>query len=138
MQSRILNDASRTMVVCVDSYVQGVPLGCFYNCGQEGEGYAFRSLTQLIVGIENILDSANFPQSFNAVRSFSVMPEPELKGAEDKKIRQGYRATFMVKILFRQHTSWQGTITWLEKKSEQPFRSVLELILLMDSALNNS
>jgi len=90
------------------------------------------------VGIENILDSANFPQAFSAVRSFSVMPETELNCTEDKQIRQGYQATFMVKILFRQHTSWQGTITWLEKKREQTFRSVLELILLMDSALNNS
>ena len=138
MQGRIRGDASRTTIICVDSYEQGVPVGCFFNCGQESESCSFQSLTQLLVGMEHILDSTNFPQSFTAVRSFSVMPETHLENAVGKKIRKGNLATFMVKVLFRQHTSWQGTITWLEKKSEQPFRSVLELILLMDSALNSS
>ena len=137
MQSRIHNDAARTLVICVDSYTQGNPRGCFFNCFQEEDIFEFRSLTQLIVGIENDLDSANFPQSFNAVRSFSEIPRPGLKETKDKISRQGKRATFTVKILFRQHTSWQGIIIWHEQKSEQSFRSVLELILLMDSALSN-
>ncbi len=40
-----------------------------------------------------------------------------------------------MRILFRQHTSWQGVAVWMEKKLERKFRSVLELIMLMDSAL---
>ena len=135
MQSRIRNDASRTVRICVDSYTQGNPRGCFFNYGQEDEIFEFRSLTQMIVGIEDELDSANFPQSFNAVRSFFDVQREGVKATEESKIRTGSRATFVVKILFRQHTSWQGTITWIGKKVEQPFRSVLELILLMDSAL---
>ena len=31
--------------------------------------------------------------------------------------------------------NWQGSVTWVEGKREQSFRSVLELILLIDSAL---
>ncbi|MBQ3147093.1 MAG: hypothetical protein IJB91_05120 [Oscillospiraceae bacterium] len=49
--------------------------------------------------------------------------------------RPGDLATFAVKILFRQNASWQGSVTWLEGKREQSFRSVLELILLMSTAL---
>ena len=135
MHGQTRNDAARTLVICVDSYKQGNPQGCFYNCSQEEVVFEFQSLTQLIVGIENNLDAANFPQSFTAVRSFSVKPEPELKSV--KKRRRGKQATFTVKILFRQNTSWQGTITGHQKKSEQIFRIVLELILLMDSALSN-
>lgn len=40
-------------------------------------------------------------------------------------------------MIFRQHTSWQGVVIWLEQQMEQSFRSVLELILLMDSALRS-
>ena len=49
--------------------------------------------------------------------------------------QRGEAATFALRILFRQNASWQGSITWLEGEAEQSFRSVLELILLMDSAL---
>lgn len=136
MHSQTRNDAARNLVICVDSYAQGNPQGCYFNGCDEEDVFEFQSLTQLIVGIENNLDAANFPQSFTAVRSFSVKPEPELKSV--KKRRRGKLATFSVKILFRQNTSWQGSITWQEKKSEQTFRSVLELILLMDSALNTT
>jgi hypothetical protein len=38
-------------------------------------------------------------------------------------------------VLFRQNASWQGSITWMEGKQEQSFRSALELIFLMNSAL---
>jgi len=54
------------------------------------------------------------------------------------QLRRGEQATFEMQIIFRQHTSWQGVITWLEEKMEQSFRSVLELILLMDSALRKA
>lgn len=138
MQDRIRGEASRTTMICVDSYEQGVLNGRFYNYGQEDEGCSFHSLTQLIVGMEHILDSANYPQSFTAVRSFSPISEPKLESPADGAIKKGKAATFVVKILFRQHTSWQGTITWMEEKCEQTFRSVLELILLMNSALTKA
>ena len=40
-----------------------------------------------------------------------------------------------MRVLFRQHASWQGELLWLEKDARQSFRSALELITLMDSAL---
>lgn len=138
MQERIRSEASRTTTICVDSYEQGVLNGRFYNCAQENEGCSFQSLTQLIVAMEHILDSVNYPQSFTAVRSFSPILEPKLESTAEGVVKKGKSATFVVKILFRQHTSWQGTITWMEEKCEQTFRSVLELILLMDSALTKS
>ena len=43
------------------------------------------------------------------------------------------KATFVVRILYRENQSWQGQITWAETNETRPFRSVLELMKLMDS-----
>ena len=47
----------------------------------------------------------------------------------------GRLAPFIVRILFRQNASWQGSVVWVEGRQEERFRSALELVLLMDSAL---
>lgn len=44
--------------------------------------------------------------------------------------------SFLVQIQFHQNASWQGTLTWIEKKKVQRFRSTLEMIKLMDSAIS--
>lgn len=43
------------------------------------------------------------------------------------------QATFIVKVLYRENKSWQGRVTWTEENKTQSFRSVLELINLIDS-----
>ncbi len=50
----------------------------------------------------------------------------------------GDRATFLVQVQFRQNATWQGTITWTEQKKTNHFRSTLEMVKLMDSALNDA
>ena len=35
----------------------------------------------------------------------------------------------------RQNATWQGSVTWVEKKEKQQFRSALELLKLIESAL---
>lgn len=47
----------------------------------------------------------------------------------------GKRETFVVQILNTQNGTWQGTVTWTDGQRTQPFRSALELIRLIDSAL---
>jgi hypothetical protein len=49
----------------------------------------------------------------------------------------GKRETFVVQVLNQQNATWQGTVNWMEEKETQPFRSLLELIRLMDSALES-
>ena len=43
--------------------------------------------------------------------------------------------TFVLKVLGRQHGTWQGSILWAEEKKEQYFRSALEMLKLIDEAL---
>ena len=47
----------------------------------------------------------------------------------------GSQEAFLVQILNTQNATWQGTVTWTDGKRIQSFRSALELIKLIDSAL---
>ena len=42
--------------------------------------------------------------------------------------------TFVLKILNRQNSTWQGNITWVEKQKSENFRSALEMLKLIDNA----
>lgn len=128
MQDRIHGNACRSTVICVDSYEQGVPTGRLYSPGSD-QATVFHSLTHLLTHMEHHLNETNSPQSFTAMRFFAPTPEPRNNGPSPCGPKRGTLGTFIVKVLFRQHTSWQGSVNWVEKHCEQPFRSVLKLIL---------
>ena len=44
--------------------------------------------------------------------------------------------SFLVKIKYRKNSSWQGSVQWIESGKSQNFKSCLELIRLMDLAVN--
>ena len=48
----------------------------------------------------------------------------------------GKRETFFVHITDQENATWQGQVTWLEKKETRSFRSLLELIKLMDMTID--
>ncbi len=127
----------RTTQVCVDSYHDGILVGRLYNPISDIPR-PFRSTTQFLLQMEELLDQLHSPQPYQAVRSFGDLP---LKSAAENQIAQlprGEQATFELKILFRQNASWQGSISWMEADLDQNFRSVLELLLLMDDALKRA
>ncbi len=135
MGERFRGNSYRTTVVCVDSYAGGALAGRFYHPSCPN-GERFSSLSRFFRKMEDMLDGLQFPQAFTAARAFAELPEGREEALADESLRQeGKLATFAVRILFRQNASWQGSVTWLEKNREESFRSVLELILLMDSAL---
>ncbi|MCF0143292.1 MAG: hypothetical protein HUJ75_07940 [Parasporobacterium sp.] len=43
---------------------------------------------------------------------------------------------FIIQIISRENNTWQGTVEWIEKRKRMPFRSALELICLLESALD--
>jgi hypothetical protein len=54
--------------------------------------------------------------------------------------RQGYKLrlggeSFLIRVQYKENTSWQGTIHWLEERKSHTFRSLLELITLLQEAL---
>lgn len=46
------------------------------------------------------------------------------------------KETFIVHILGQQNETWQGDVTWVGENQTENFRSLLELIKLMDTAIN--
>ena len=48
------------------------------------------------------------------------------------------KCTFGIKVKYLQNATWQGEIHCLENDQKQNFRSVLEMIKLMDEVLSNA
>lgn len=44
--------------------------------------------------------------------------------------------SFLIRIYFTQNANWQGVIQWLDINKTVPFRSVLELINLLNEGVN--
>jgi len=44
--------------------------------------------------------------------------------------------TFIIQVKGTDNGTWQGTVDWVEEKKKVAFRSVLELIRLMDSSIS--
>lgn len=135
MPVQVYHDAYRTTMICIDSYDQQILKGRMYNAYWEN-GIEFVGVMDLLRKMEKMLEQINTPQAFSAKRSFSpnMVERPTLYTDQNK--RSGQIATFMIRLLFRQNASWQGSVTWCEGRMEESFRSVLELLLLMDSALD--
>ena len=55
-----------------------------------------------------------------------------MSGEEMERLH-GEKATFVVRIQYRQNATWQGQVTWAEKNKTMSFRSALELLKLIDS-----
>ena len=122
MQNRAWGNEYRMTLVCVDDYQDSILRGRLYN-PYFSTGSSFQSLMEFLRRMEELLDEMQFPQSFTAA-------SPPVQ-----EVQEGKCATFSVRVLFRQNASWQGSVTWLEGRREESFRSALELVLLMDSAL---
>ena len=51
-----------------------------------------------------------------------------------EKVRR-YNEAFLVRVEYQENATWQGTVTWTNRGKTMHFRSVLEMIKLIDSAL---
>lgn len=133
--SKFVPNDARTTVITVTSYEDKNPAGMIFNT-YFGEAFAFRSLTELFISVDAMLDELELPRASTNTRRFTS-PAANAAPPLVKKMQETL-ATFKLKVLFRQNASWQGNLTWVEGKSEAPFRSVLELVHLINSALSGN
>jgi len=131
----VVEDKYRATMICIDSYQSDRFQGRIYNSFMSG-AVGFEGLMQMLLKMDCLLDEIKFPQSFVAKRKFSPAEQLPVTGHEQGTY-QGKLATFAVRVLFRQNASWQGSVTWLEGGRDESFRSVLELLFLMNSALES-
>lgn len=146
IRTDIPSDVTRT-TICVDRLENGEIYGRCYNPYYRVNP-RFTGLAALIGRMELIFDSLSYPQRTLEPRKFRVrairrrIRTPDTKEGgrpmEEMKLseaRRGEKATFVVSVQFRQNATWQGTVSWSEQKATRRFRSMLELISLMNDAL---
>lgn len=122
----------RETKICVDSYEHRILKGRLYNLFSETP-IVFNSTMEFLVKMDALMNEMECPQSFSELRSFQCpKPTPFIERAV--KDRPGSVCTFMIRVMFRQNASWQGRLAWTNEKREESFRSVLELLFLIDNA----
>ncbi len=133
--------------ICVESDENNDIQGVMWTPYEE-DGIAFKSAYDLVMQMDYLYDDWDFPQRTTSYRSFckkdktkdfhnpnSIRKREPIRSLKSFK---GEKATFLVQVKFRQHSSWQGQVLWAEKKKKSHFRSVLELMKLFESALEQS
>ena len=138
-----ISRAKNAIRICVDAVGSGTFRGRLYH-RYAPTPILFAGAEQLLLAAESLFDTWNYPQPGLLARSFS--PRPAKRGntrmdrqpIERLSEHAGGRATFTVQVIYRQNATWQGTVTWLEEGKQSHFRSALELIKLMDSALEET
>lgn len=135
--TKLITESMKTVQICINSYEDQNATGVLYH-SMFPQGIEFRSLTQMLIRMEQILDKMDYPKASTEKRRFGSLAH----SAEDEQSRdeedmpKGELATFFVRMIFRQNASWQGSVIWSEGGYDESFRSALELIMLMDSALS--
>lgn len=135
MNTQIYENVFRTTLICIDSYDHKILTGRIFNSYYE-DCVPFESTIEFLLNMESILEEMNWPQSFSSKRSFKKSEDKAPSTVSAEHIKEGKVATFHLRVLFRQNASWQGSVFWCEKNQGESFRSVLELLTLMDSALS--
>jgi hypothetical protein len=100
----------------------------------EGGGQKEISLTEK--GWQNNRMSAAFSSSESGIGKEKGRNSVEERNYSENK--QGRLATFIVHIQYRQNATWQGRIVWTEENQASHFRSALEMLKLIDSAVEQA
>ncbi|MCR4856439.1 MAG: hypothetical protein K5908_09740 [Erysipelotrichaceae bacterium] len=130
------------VVLCIDRRVNKLE-GRFYHHFTR-DPVAFDGGTEMLLKIEKLYDDMNFPFRGNNERHFierkdPVMKEELTRAMEDDEMLEmhGDLGTFIIRVQHRQNSSWQGRITWVEEDKTVYFRSVWEMMKLIEEALKD-
>ena len=135
--------APNGVILCVDHNSAGELGGRFYH-SYSREGVPFRGIWQMTIRMERLYDMLRFPFPGNNERTFGEEKKTGRNEPERRKImtddellsKHGDIGTFIVRVQHRQNSSWQGRITWMEEDRTIQFRSVWEMIKLIESAVD--
>ena len=136
--------APNLISICVDDDPEGRQRIRFYS-RYARDAVILTDMNQLLIESEQLMDRIGYPQTSTRGRSFSgTQQSTAKKGAErvrtaDEILNEvGKKSTFVVKVQYRQNATWQGKVLWAETGKSCNFRSALELLKLIDGALDEA
>ena len=141
MEKYPINISAPNLVnVCVDESLDGEIAGRLYHGYQKGP-LMFSNLVQLLRTMEKFFDDIQFPQSSTRSRSFYASDtqnrekKQRVTDQNDIVSQKGKKGTFIITVKFRQNSTWQGELFWIERGEKQKFSSTLDLIKIIDGDL---
>jgi len=135
-------------------FSRNIICNCVNQCGPNGiqgelyhlyseEPIRYRDAFEMLILMDKFYDNLNFPMASTETRSFSKRKPSQnrkemIKMEQDEKLLKvkGSKGTFLIQVQYRQNATWQGKVVWAEENKTQYFRSALELMKLIDGALN--
>ena len=133
------------IVLCVNNRDAENIEGELYH-GYSKKGISFIGYEEIIKIAEKLFNALGFPymgtsdRDINGRNNTYNREEGMARVLEDEEMlaKHGDKGTFVIRVQHRQHSSWQGRVTWLEEDKSVYFRSALELIKIIDGALDQS
>lgn len=137
---------STAIRVCVDD-INGTCISGRAYCAQLDDVFHFNDVGELILGMEDMFDERGYPDAFQIKRSFikksdnPVSPEERLLKQALMRAKcnisqsMGKRATFLVYVMSRRNSSWQGRVEWIDEGGITSFDSALQFVRLVDSKI---
>ena len=128
--------------ICVNEKEHGEMNGQLYHCYSK-EPIAFGNVIELLTIAEKLYDRICFPQASTKTRRF-IEEEPQVQVKRPEKVveqteiigHRGEIGSFVLCVQFRQNSTWQGEVIWLEKGIRRRFFNTLNFIKILDSAVN--
>ena len=144
-------NSKQAIRVCIDK-ISGVHISGRILCPPDEDLVAFEDLGLLPVALEKALDRRGYPYACQKKRSFFTEPSHEGAQLYYHKLRQaqadklpnnqlvpfGICQTFLIHIISRRSSNWQGIIEWLEDGAVESFESDITLLRRITARLNDA
>ena len=133
------------IILCVSKRCRDMIEGCLFH-GYSKEGIPFHNYEEIIKAAENLFNALGFPHMGTGDRDICGRTHTYQKKEgmtrvmkdEDLLQQHGDMGTFVIRVQHRQHSSWQGRVTYLEKDQTVYFRSALGLVKIIDGVLDQA
>ncbi len=132
------------VMLCIDQMLDHERFrGRLYHRYHDG-AIEINSSFEMVQVMEELFNEIQFPRPSVKDRSFvstdsagSYRKEEKERVMSDRDMltKHGDLGSFIIKVQQRQAGTWQGRVTWVERNQTVRFRSILELIKLMESGI---
>ena len=143
IQSQINISMPNLINLCVNETDHGEIKGELYHCYTK-EPVLFSNVIELLTAAETLFDTLRFPEASTRTRRFVGVEETQMPTARPPKVvdqtevieHRGKIASFILCVQFRQNSTWQGEVIWLERGIRKRFSNTLNFIKILDSVIN--